>query len=142
MNTPATPSVPSVSVVIPCFNAEHFISETLESALAQTSPAHEIIVVDDGSTDNSARIIESFGQPVRLVSQSNTDAAYHERMGIKIASQATMPILLSGVKHAELSYWERDLKRFKYLRSELLEVWPEDVRKPIELTRFIYPRLY
>ena len=45
-----------VSVVIPCYNASRFLPETLGSVLHQTYPVHEVIVIDDGSTDDSAAI--------------------------------------------------------------------------------------
>lgn len=63
---------PLVSVLIPCFNAEKYIGETLESVLAQTWPNLEIIVVDDGSTDGSADVVRSFARPnLRLIEQAN-----------------------------------------------------------------------
>ena len=61
----------SVSIVTPCYNGARFLPETLRSALAQTVPALEVIVVDDGSTDDSAAIAESFGAPVRVLRQAN-----------------------------------------------------------------------
>ena len=65
-------SVALVSVLIPCYNAERTISETLDSVLAQTWPNIETIVVDDGSTDGSAAIIERFAaRGVRLQRQTN-----------------------------------------------------------------------
>jgi len=54
-----------VSILIPCFNAEPWISQAIESALAQTWPEKEVIVVDDGSTDRSLEIIKSFGERIR-----------------------------------------------------------------------------
>ncbi len=56
-----------ISVVIPCYNAEPFLKVTIESALNQTYPPLEIIVVDYGSTDNSAKIALSFGPPVKVI---------------------------------------------------------------------------
>jgi glycosyltransferase involved in cell wall biosynthesis len=50
----------SVSVIVPCFNAEHTIIRALDSVLAQTLPVLEVICVDDASTDNTIRTIESF----------------------------------------------------------------------------------
>lgn len=67
-----TPEVPTVSVLIPCYNAEKYIGETLESVLRQTWPKLEIVVVNDGSTDGSADIIRKFARPnLRLVEQPN-----------------------------------------------------------------------
>ncbi len=54
-----------VSILIPCFNAERWIAQAIESALAQTWPNAEVIVVDDGSTDGSLEIIKSFGSRIR-----------------------------------------------------------------------------
>lgn len=59
-----------VSVIIPCFNAARFVGKTIESVLAQTYSNLELIVVDDKSTDESAAIVESYGQVdarVRLI---------------------------------------------------------------------------
>jgi hypothetical protein len=61
----------SVSIVTPCYNGARFLAETLRSALAQTHAPLEVLVVDDGSTDESAAIAESFGAPVRVLRQAN-----------------------------------------------------------------------
>ncbi len=75
-------AVPSISVVIPCFNGERFLAETLRSVLAQTKIPLEIIVVDDGSTDNSAVLAESFGSIVRVVRQENRGLPATRNRGI------------------------------------------------------------
>jgi len=63
---------PTVSVLIPCYNAEKYIGETLESVLRQTWPAIEIIVVNDGSTDASSDVVRRFAEPqIRLIEQKN-----------------------------------------------------------------------
>ncbi len=65
-------SAPLVSILIPCYNAGPWLRQTLESALAQTWIAREIIVVDDGSTDDSADIARACAdRGVRLVTQEN-----------------------------------------------------------------------
>src|SRR5206468_2833779 len=56
---------PLVSILIPCYNAERWIAQAIDSALAQTWPAKEVIVIDDGSTDGSLEIIKSFGDRIR-----------------------------------------------------------------------------
>lgn len=56
--------LPLVSVVIPCFNAEAWVAEALDSCLAQTYPNVEIIVVDDGSTDGSVEILRRYGDRI------------------------------------------------------------------------------
>jgi glycosyltransferase involved in cell wall biosynthesis len=63
---------PLVSILIPCYNAEPWLAETLESALAQTWPHTEIIVVDDGSRDRSLEIAHSFAAlGVKVIPQEN-----------------------------------------------------------------------
>jgi glycosyltransferase involved in cell wall biosynthesis len=54
-----------VSILIPCFNAERWVAQAIESALAQTWPEKEVIVVDDGSQDASLDIIKSFSNRIR-----------------------------------------------------------------------------
>ncbi len=60
-----------VSILIPCFNAERWVAQAIESALAQTWPEKEVIVVDDGSKDGSLEIIKSFGHRIRWESGPN-----------------------------------------------------------------------
>jgi glycosyltransferase involved in cell wall biosynthesis len=60
-----------VSVVIPCYNAAPYIAEAIRSTLTQTRVPDEVIVVDDGSSDGSGDIAESFGAPVRVIRQQN-----------------------------------------------------------------------
>lgn len=66
--------MPAVSVVIPCFNQEKYIAECFESVLEQTFNDYEVIVVNDGSTDNSLKIIKEYidkYKNFRLIDQSN-----------------------------------------------------------------------
>ena len=57
-----------ISVITPAHNAEQYLEEAVESALNQSYPAHEIIIVENGSTDRTKQIAASFGPPVRLLS--------------------------------------------------------------------------
>ena len=61
----------SISVVIPCYNAAAFLREAIDSALAQTRPADEVIVVDDASTDGSVEVALSYGDRIRLLRSPN-----------------------------------------------------------------------
>ncbi len=73
---------PTISVVIPCYNAAPFLRETIDSVLAQTHPALEVIVIDDGSTDDSANIAESYGPPVRVIRQHNQGESVARNRGM------------------------------------------------------------
>ena len=76
-----------VSVIIPAYNAERYIQETLESVFAQTYQDIEVIVVDDGSKDRTAEIVQSFGDRVRYLYQQNSGGCGKPRNeGMKIAT--------------------------------------------------------
>jgi glycosyltransferase involved in cell wall biosynthesis len=74
------PTPPLVSVVIPCYNSARFLGETIESVLQQTYPRIEIIVVNDGSTDETAKIARSF--PVQYIFQENRGISAARNTGI------------------------------------------------------------
>jgi glycosyltransferase involved in cell wall biosynthesis len=74
-----------VSVVIPCYNQAHFLSEAIESVLSQSYAHFEVIVVDDGSTDDTAEVGSSFGAKdarVRLIRQQNVGLARARNRGL------------------------------------------------------------
>ncbi|WP_437185834.1 glycosyltransferase family 2 protein [Planctomicrobium sp. SH668] len=75
-----------VSVVIPAYNAEKTILTTIESVLAQTVPVHEIIVVDDGSKDQTLAVIRNSIPSVRCVQQVNAGPAAARNHGVRLAS--------------------------------------------------------
>jgi len=72
---------PRFSVIIPAFNAAATLSRAIESVQAQSWPAHEIIVVDDGSTDATADIAAGFGDAVRLLRQQNCGVSMARNAG-------------------------------------------------------------
>jgi len=76
---------PSISVVMPCYNGAKFLRETLDSVRAQTYQAVETIIVDDGSTDESAAIAESYGPPVRVIRQPNQGESVARNRGMQEA---------------------------------------------------------
>ncbi len=71
-----------VSVVIPCYNQAHFLSEAIESVLAQSYPHFEVVVVDDGSTDNTQEVAARY-PGVRYVRQENQGLAGARNTGIR-----------------------------------------------------------
>lgn len=75
----------SISVVIPAFNSGLTIRAALLSAINQTTPPDEIIVVDDGSTDDTPRIVRTFGGDIRLIEQRNQGSAVARQTGTDAA---------------------------------------------------------
>jgi glycosyltransferase involved in cell wall biosynthesis len=75
-----------ISVVIPVFNGETYLGRAITSALCQTHPPQEIIVVDDGSTDGTSDIAVSYGGLVRLIRQSNQGVACARNHGVAAAT--------------------------------------------------------
>jgi glycosyltransferase involved in cell wall biosynthesis len=92
-----TSTVPTVSILVPAFNAARWISETLESALNQTWPAIEIIVVDDGSRDDTLAVARRYQRSgVRVLLQPNLGAATARQLA------------LSGSKGEFIQYLDAD----------------------------------
>ena len=72
-----------VSIVIPIYNSEQFLKESLESIINQTYTNIEIICVNDGSTDNSLEILNSYSDKITIISQENHGLASALNAGIK-----------------------------------------------------------
>ena len=66
---------PRISILIPCYNAAPIVPRAVASALAQTTPAHEVIVCDDGSTDGPEKVLEAFGDQIVLLRKPNGGGA-------------------------------------------------------------------
>ena len=77
---------PRFSVVIPAYNSAATLARAIESVRAQSWPAHEIIVVDDGSTDATAEVARQFGEDVRLIRQPNSGVSAARNAGAAAAS--------------------------------------------------------
>jgi glycosyltransferase involved in cell wall biosynthesis len=74
-----------VSVIIPVYDGELYLREAIESALCQTVPPLEILVVDDGSQDGSAEVAGSVGGVVRCVRQTHAGAAAARNLGARLS---------------------------------------------------------
>lgn len=77
---------PLVSILIPAHNAEETIEAAIRSALAQTWPRKEVIVVDDGSKDRTVGIVEGFGSKVKVVVTANQGAASARNLAYRLCS--------------------------------------------------------
>ncbi|MBD2778355.1 glycosyltransferase family 2 protein [Iningainema tapete] len=79
---------PTFTIVIPAYNAAQYLPETLESVLAQTYENFEVLIINDGSTDNTVEIVEQYSQKdsrVKLISQINQGVAIARNTGIAMA---------------------------------------------------------
>jgi len=85
---------PKVSVVIPCYNGQRFIKESIESVISQTYRELEIIVVDDGSTDQTAKIVVSIGDSrIKCLYTENKGVSSARNYGIKNSSGEFIALL-------------------------------------------------
>lgn len=80
---------PKVSIIIPVFNVEAYLEQCFDSAVKQSFESFEIIIINDGSTDNSLRICERYAQEyanIKLISQENQGLSAARNAGIRVAS--------------------------------------------------------
>jgi glycosyltransferase involved in cell wall biosynthesis len=92
-----------ISVVLPVFNRASYVGEAIDSVLAQTRPPDELIVVDDGSTDDSVAVVERHAPPsVRIVRQDNRGIGGARNRGLREATGDAIAFIDSD------DLWERD----------------------------------
>ena len=85
-----------VSIITPIYNGERFVAQTIESVLAQTYPHWEMIIINDGSKDNSAAIVQKYTEQdarITLISQANAGSAAARNNGIRRASGRYIALL-------------------------------------------------
>ena len=99
--------MPKVSVVIPTYNNAHYIGEALDSVLAQGFTDFEIVVVDDGSTDDTERVVAAYGGRIRYHWQANGGLAVARNTGMRLSRGEFLTYLDAD------DVWERDNLRFK-----------------------------
>jgi glycosyltransferase involved in cell wall biosynthesis len=110
------PSVPQISVVMPVYNCQRYLAEAMESVLAQTLGDFELIVVDDGSTDDSKKIVERYAAKdgrIQLISRPNTGivGALNDGLG---AARAPYLARMDG---DDIALSQRFEKQFQYMES-------------------------
>ncbi|MSW05878.1 MAG: glycosyltransferase, partial [Actinobacteria bacterium] len=88
-----SPHQPLVSIIVPAFNAQEYLAETIDSIIAQTYRPLEIIVVDDGSTDATVKIARAYGDPVVVIEQENRGPAGARNTGFAAARGAIIALL-------------------------------------------------
>lgn len=78
-------AVNTISVIIPSYNYARYLGEAIDSVFAQTYPAMEVIVVDDGSTDNTSGVLAAYGGRIRAIRQQNQGVSAARNTGIRAA---------------------------------------------------------
>jgi glycosyltransferase involved in cell wall biosynthesis len=141
----ADPRTVTVSIVIPCYNYGPFLTDAIESALGQTFPAQDIVIVDDGSEDNSREIARRYAEipGVRIVEQANQGAIPTYNAGVRASAgqffailsaddrldpyflERTVPILLD---HPEVAYAYTAYRTFG-VRQRALPALPYSARR-------------
>ncbi len=82
-----------VSIIIPCYNYARFLGAALDSVLAQTYPSMEVIVIDDGSPDNTGEVAATYGDSIRYIRQENQGLSVSRNNGIQLASHDFIALL-------------------------------------------------
>ena len=105
---------PLVSVIIPTFNDNKFLTEAITSALGQTYDHREIIVINDGSTDDTSSVLDSYGDKITVINQENNGAGAARNKGIDSANGPYIAFLDGD------DVWEEDklAKQVEYLERE------------------------
>ncbi len=93
---------PTISIVIPAYNSAGTLQRALDSVFAQTFPAYEVIVIDDGSSDDLSKLMSLFGNRVKWVRQDNQGAAGARNKGVSLAKGSHIAFLDAD------DYWEAD----------------------------------
>lgn len=126
MNSPS-----KVSVIIPCYNVENTINETLDSVLSQTYKNIEIVVIDDGSSDGTSKIIQSYADKfghITVIVQENKGLPASRNVGVE-AAHGSYLVFLDGDDKLHPSYIEKCYEKFRaepqldlvYTLTELFE---------------------
>lgn len=90
---------PRISVVIPTYNRARIVPKAIESVFSQTYPAAEIIVVDDGSKDDTREVLAGYGDRIKAISQENGGLSAARNTGIRAASSEWVAFLDDDDEH-------------------------------------------
>lgn len=133
-----------VSILIPCYNAERYIKEAVVSALEQDYPEKEIIVIDDGSTDDSLSILKSFVPEIKLTSRDNRGGNYTRNELLRSATGTWVQYLdaddyLSRGKISEQMKWIEANPGFDVVYGPVMLVYDDGKERKLEISEVVYP---
>ncbi|MDR1377369.1 MAG: glycosyltransferase [Synergistaceae bacterium] len=130
-----------ISVVMPVYNTENYLSKCLEHIIRQTYANLEIVVVDDGSTDNSAAIAREYGEAdprIKLIAQSNGGLSSARNRGLEAASGDYVHFMDSD-DFIELDYYEKMLSVAVQTHADI--VCSEVAQPGVSFPRFDYTEI-
>jgi glycosyltransferase involved in cell wall biosynthesis len=149
-------AIPQVSVIIPAYNSEAYVCQAISSALASRDVGLEVIVIDDGSTDDTWQVLEGFGSAIRKARQSTGGPYKARNLGARLARGQWLAFLDADDDWAPeklakqlaladdqvgLIYTDRvnfgDLSRVKERQSDSVALWDGDVFERLLLGNFI-----
>ena len=127
---------PVVSIIIPCYQQEAYLADAINSALSQSHPSVEVVVVNDGSTDKSDQIARSFGNRITYIHKDNEGVSKTRNRGVK-ASQGEYLIFLDGddlldhrAVELHLSGMQKTTNRITVLGHQEFRTQPAIASKP------------
>jgi glycosyltransferase involved in cell wall biosynthesis len=127
---------PLISIVIPSYNGAAFLTEAVDSALNQTYHPTEVIIVDDGSTDDTRSVLERYGDRIRYVYQKNRGLAGARNSGIMVSNGSFLAFLDSDdvwfpeKLEKQYPFFLRD-QRIGLVHSDVYDWYPERGEKAI-----------
>lgn len=117
-----------VSIIIPCYNQAHFLAEAIESALSQTFTDIEVIVVNDGSPDNTSEVAKRYN--VRLIEKENGGLSSTRNAGIKAAKgDYILPLDADDKLHPEFIAKTIEYMGYYHIISTWLQTFGNENRK-------------
>src|SRR5262249_36255346 len=133
-----------VSILIPCYNAARFVHEAVTSALDQDYPEKEIIVINDGSTDDSLSILRSFGDKIKLHSRENKGGNPNRNELLKLATGEWIQYLdaddyLSKGKISEQMTWIETHPGYDVIYGPVMVVYDNGVERKLDMQEVVYP---
>ena len=120
----------TVSVVIPTYNRINFLLRAIDSILKQTYPIHQIIVVDNNSTDNTSEILRNKYTKIEILSEHKQGVSSARNKGIKFSNSDWIALLDSDDSwepekiEKQLSLYEKSKKKLRVIHTD--ELWYKD----------------